>query len=186
MKRVLPLAALLVLGAAGCGFSRTATHTVTQTVTVTNTVTTAPSQASVDPCTGDDLKATFDVQEGSAGAGNVVYTLTLTNSSSSVCKVSGVPQVTLFDKDGNVLPTNATAEPGSTFEDVGLQPGASTAYDARFSPDVAGTGDTQGGKCQPTAATLRVTAAGGGNVDAPVSPPTPVCEQGSISLRPHS
>jgi hypothetical protein len=186
MKPVLLLAAGAVLFSAGCGFSRTATHTITETTTIVRTVTTTPPQTPATPCTGDQLTATFAAQEGSAGAGNIVYTLTIANSSTTACKVSGLPQVQLFDKDGNALPTHATQSPGSTFEEVALDPGASTSYDARFSPDVPGTGDKQGGKCQPTAATLRVTAPGGGTVDAQVSPPTSVCEQGSLSLRPHS
>ena len=68
------------------------------------------------------------------------------------------------------------------------QPAASVAareslgYNARFSPDVNGAGDNTNGQCQPTSATLRIALAGGGTVDAPISPATPVCEKGSMTL----
>ena len=184
-RRLLALAAGIVLVASGCSLSRASSHTVTETTTVVRTVTTTTSGgASASPCTGDELKATFAMQDGSAGAGQVTYTLTLTDGSSSACTISGLPAVQLFDKSGNELPTHASQEPGSNLPAATLQPGGSIAYDARFSPTVNGQGDSQTGRCQPTAATLRVTAPGGGTVDASVSPPTPVCEQGSLSLRP--
>ena len=185
-RRALALAAGIVLVASGCSLSRTANHTVTETTTVVRTVTapTTSSNATASPCTGDELKATFAVQDGSAGAGNITSTLTLTDGSSSACTLSGLPAVQLFDKNGNELPTHASQEPGSNLPAATLQPGGSLAYDARFSPTVPGQGDNQSGRCQPTAATLRVTAPGGGTVDAQVTPPTPVCEQGSLSLRP--
>jgi hypothetical protein len=44
---------------------------------------------------------------------------------------------------------------------------------------VPGTGDTSGPQCEPKAHTLRVTV-GSGEVDAPVTPATPVCERGSL------
>ena len=55
--------------------------------------------------------------------------------------------------------------------------------EAQFSPDVNGTGDSTSGQCQPTATVLRVTAPGGGTFDAPIQPPTPVCEQGSLHFK---
>jgi Domain of unknown function (DUF4232) len=186
-SRLLFLAAALVLVASGCGLggsSRTVTATTTVARTVTVTVTTSAPPPQMAKCTGSDLSATFAVQPGSAGAGNIVYTLTLTNSSSSTCALAGSPALQLVDKSGNALPTHASPAPGS--EQVGkeLPPGASMSYDARFSPDVPGTGDQQTGRCQPVATTLRVAIPAGGTVDAQVSPPTSVCEQGTITLRP--
>lgn len=186
-SRLLFLAAALVVVASGCGLGGS-TKTVTATMTVVHTLTVTVTTSAPPPppatCTGSDLSATFAVQPGSAGAGNIVYTLTLTNSSSSTCALGRSPALQLLDKDGKPLPSHASPAPGS--EQIGkeLRPGASMSYDARFSPDVPGTGDQQTGRCQPVATTLRVVLQAGGIVDAQISPPTSVCEQGTISLRP--
>lgn len=177
----LALAGTLLL-AAGCGGAKTTTVTVTSTVVHTVTRSAAPVAAS--PCTSSALRASFAVEPGSAGAGNIVYKLTLANSSSSSCSLTGVPGLQLYDKSGNALPTHAAAEAGSSFPAVTLGPGTSIAYDARFSPDVTGVGDNPGNPCQPVATTLRVSAPGGGSVDAQVEPPTSVCSRGTMTLRP--
>ena len=182
MKPLLALAAIALL-AAGCGATKTVT--VTTTRTVTHTVTAAPATtttaAQAAACTGGDLSASFDVQPDSAGAGQITYTLKLTNSTSSPCFVSGIPDLQLLDKNGNPLPTHQSAQPGTqTAVRVVLQPGGSATSDARFSPDVPGVGEQQPGQCESTSYTLRVTPSGGGTVDAPISPPTPVCEKGSF------
>jgi Domain of unknown function (DUF4232) len=93
--------------------------------------------------------------------------------------------VQLLGTTGAALPTNASPEPGQPApQRVSLQKGEAATADARFSPDVNGQGDKQTGQCQPPATVLRVTAPGGGTLDAPVQPPTPVCEQGSLRFRP--
>jgi hypothetical protein len=53
---------------------------------------------------------------------------------------------------------------------------------ARFSPTVAGQGDSQSAVCQPAAHTLQFSPRGGGVVDAPIKPPTSVCEQGTLNF----
>ena len=63
-----------------------------------------------------------------------------------------------------------------------LQSGAAAKADARFSPDVPGTGEQHTGPCEPKAYVLRVTAPGGGTVAAPINPPTAVCERGGLSF----
>jgi hypothetical protein len=189
MKSALALAvgALVAVLAAGCGSTKTVTvtHTVTTVKTVTTTKTTTTSQSSAAPCSGADLKGSFDVVVGSAGAGQISYTLTLTNTSSASCSVSGTPDATLLDRSGAALPTHILAvQAGQGAAGVVvLQPGAGAKADARFSPDVPGTGDSQQpGPCEPTAHILRVTAPGGGTVDAPINPPTAVCERGTLSF----
>ena len=187
MPRAPALATLLAVAALAGGCGGTKTVTVVRTVTQVRTVTTAPATtttASVRTCLGNDLTATFAVVPGSPGAGQISYRLRLTNSSQATCFVSGLPVVQLLDAKGAALPTQGRAAQAgqSTAARVELQPGASAAADARFSPDVAGTGDQQTGACEPTAATLRVTAPGGGSVDAAVDPPTAVCERGTLSF----
>jgi Protein of unknown function (DUF4232) len=183
--QLLALTGALVAVLAGCGSTKTTTvtQTVTTTVTKTVTVTTTPTSTSAAPCIGSDLGGGFAGVEGSAGAGQITYTLTLTNTSSAACSVSGVPELHLLDAQGGALPTNATAQPGqpSPAPTVVLQPGASAKADARFSPDVPGTGETQTGPCEATAHTLEVTI-GGSSTTVPITPPTPVCEHGSMNL----
>lgn len=169
---------------AGCG-TKTVTVTQTVTTTVTKTVTTTPAPpAAAAACTGSDLGGSFSEVPGSAGAGQVTYTLHLTNTSSSPCFVSGLPQLQLLGANGAQLPTAATAaQPGTaTAAKIELQPGASAASDARFSPDVPGVGEQQAGACEATASQVQVTLSGGGSVTVPVSPPTPVCEHGAMRL----
>jgi hypothetical protein len=188
--RAAVLAGLAVVAiAAGCGGTKTVTVTQTsttvQTVTVTTTTTTTTTgSAAPAACTGADLEGRFAVVPGSAGAGNIVYELRLTNTSASPCVVSGLPAVTLLDRNGSPLPTHASAaQPGqATAAQIVLQSGETAKADARFSPDVPGTGEQQTGRCEPKAYVLRVTAPGGGTVAAPISPPTSVCEHGSLSF----
>ena len=186
--RVLVLLALVIAATAtGCGGTKTVTVTTTHTVTATRTVTTTPTTTggpAVAVCAGNELRGTFAVVSGSAGAGQISYRLRVTNASASACVVSGMPAaVQLLDTQGRPLPTHATAaQPGrQTAARVVVQPGESASADARFSPDVPGIGEAQSGRpCEPTAATLRFTASGGGSVDAPIRPPTPVCEHGAL------
>jgi hypothetical protein len=189
VRRALALVGVFVL--AGCGGTTTVTVTNTNTVTHvrTVTVTTTPTTTSVKPasaaCSGDRLSGAFAVVPGSAGAGHLVYRLTVKNVGSSACYVSGLPQVQLLGTTGNALPTSVSpAQPGTgTAAKISLQPGDSATADAQFSPDVNGTGDSTSGQCQPTATVLRVTAPGGGTLDAPIQPPTPVCERGSLHFK---
>ena len=160
-------------------------HTHTVTVTTTRTVTTTPKPpASAAACGGGDLSGTFALVAGSAGAGQIEYALTLTNTSQQSCFVSGLPQAELVGSDGSSLPTHVVAaQPGAdTAAKITLTPGASAVASARFSPDVTGQGDSQSGACQPKAHILRVSPNGGGTLDAPVRPPTSVCERGTLTF----
>jgi Protein of unknown function (DUF4232) len=189
------LAGLVAAVLAGCGAAKTVTmtRTVSRTATVTETVTettTTPAQAAAAACTGGDLGGTFSEVAGSAGAGSISYALTLTNTSSAACYVSGIPQLQLLDAQGGPVPTTVSAaQPGqATVARIVLQPGASAKADARFSPDVPGPGDPQiqpspgqPQACEPKAHQLRVTV-GGGSVTVPVIPPTPVCSHGTLRI----
>jgi hypothetical protein len=157
----------------------TVTHT--QTVTSTKTVTTTGSLGGAKPCTGGQLVGTFVLVPNSAGAGQIAYALTLKNSSRSACLVRGIPQATLLGVSGAPLPTHVRSAGGGK-RPIVLPAGASAVAQARFSPDVAGEGDSQSGACQPEAHTLRVTTAGGGVTEAPIKPPTSVCQQGTLSF----
>ena len=188
MKAFIFVSAVVLL-AAGCGGTKTVTETttVTHTVTVheTTTVDTSTTGASAaNACTGDAMSGTFNVIPGSAGAGQISYRLTVTNTSPVACYVSGLPQVQLIGATGADLPTSVIPEqPGAgTAAKIVIQPNASAFAEARFSPDVNGTGDSQTGQCQPKSVTLRASF-GGAPLDVAVKPATPVCEQGQLRFK---
>ena len=145
------------------------------------------SPAAVQPCRASQLGASFTVIPGSPGAGNISYLLRLRNRSSKTCFVSGLTQLRLLSKTGRPLPTKVVPafRPGLTAVRVVLRPGRSAKAEARFSPDIPGPGEPQTrGPCEPKAYRVRITPPpGGGTLVRPVTPPTPVCEHGTISLR---
>ncbi|MGH2971934.1 MAG: DUF4232 domain-containing protein [Gaiellaceae bacterium] len=184
---LLPFALVL----AGCSIRETktvitpttVTRTTTVTVTTTSTGTTTAKPASA-PCAAASLQGSFAGIPGSAGAGQTSYRLTLTNTGATSCWVQGLPQVQLLGTTGAANPTSVSAAPPTPASPpkVSLAHGKSATADARFSPDVPGTGDVNkpGAPCEETSTVLRVTAPGGGTLDAPIQPPTPVCERGSL------
>jgi hypothetical protein len=135
------------------------------------------------PCAAGSLSGTFAAVPGSAGAGNIVYALTVRNVSRRSCFVTGIPGVRLLGRSGRALPTHVRpAHPGAlTAVRVELAPGRSARATARFSPDVPGPGEPVRGRCEAVAYRLRVTPNGGGTLSAPIRPPTPVCEHGTMT-----
>ena len=131
-------------------------------------------------CTGSQLKGTFKVVPGSAGAGNIVYKLDVANKSQTSCSVTGLPVVRLYGKTGKKLPTHVVPvfRAGLTAILVTLAPGQYAHATARFSPDVPGVGEGNRKQCEPTAYWLHVS----GTAKVPVKPPTPVCEHGQLQL----
>jgi len=180
MRRV-ALAALLVLGVAACGGTKTVTTTETVTLPRTVTVTTQASQAAPPPCRAADLGGTFNVEPGSAGAGQISYILRLENTSADTCFVSGLPTGLLIGEQGGALPTNVQpATPGAaTAAKVVLKAHEAAVATARFSPDVPGGSEQTDGPCEPRAFTFHLTI-GEGTLDVPIRPPTPVCERGTM------
>jgi hypothetical protein len=153
---------------------------------VASTAAVARSDAS---CSGAQLKGSFSVVRGSAGAGNITYKLVLKNASSRMCTLTGLPQGRLLGKTGKALPTHVKAAfPGAlTAILVRLAPRATTFATARFSPDVPGIGEPAAGrKCEPTAWSFRVTGQGGGTTRVKLAPPTPVCEHGQLQFSAYS
>jgi hypothetical protein len=146
----------------------------------------AQTQAS---CTGKQLKGSFAVVRGSAGAGNITYKLVLKNVSQRVCTMTGLPQGRLLGKTGKALPTRVKAAfaPGLTAILVRLAPGKTTFATARFSPDVPGPGEPVAGKkCEPTSWFFRVVGQGGGTTTVKLAPSTPVCGHGRLLFSAYS
>ena len=144
----------------------------------------APAIHAIAPrCEGSQLAGRFSVVPGSAGAGNIVYKLTLTNRSWAPCTLTGLPEARLLNKAKKALPTRIRpANPGALAAVlVTLRHGQATVATARFSPDVTGVGET-GNPCEPKAYWLRVFGQGGGTTLVPITPATPVCEHGQLSF----
>jgi LSD1 subclass zinc finger protein len=133
------------------------------------------------------MSGSFTQLPGSTAMGHAEYSLWLTNSSSQTCTVAGRPSLQLLDRGGKPLPTDATPwQPARTASAVTLSPGGSAEATTLVAVDIPGPGDSHrpGGPCQPTAAKLRVGAAGKTSTLVPIQPPTPVCERGAILLKP--
>jgi hypothetical protein len=170
------------LVAAGCGLTSSASRTTTVTQTVTRTVThtvTTTSPTGGGACSAHDLTGTFEVLQGSAGAGNIVYTLKVVNASQSACTVSGIPTIDFLDSSGQPLKKAVSPNGAGTAVVVTLQPGDSARSQVRFSPDVD--------PCDPgTATTLRLTMPDNSTLDAKISPATRLCGGGSLQPTPFS
>jgi hypothetical protein len=147
-------------------------------------VTTTGSVKGARPCQGTDLAAAFTVIPNSAGAGQIGYALTVKNTSAAACTVQGIPKGNLLGANGTALPT-LIKPAGGGGKPVVLPLGASAIAQARFSPDIAGEGDSQSGACQPQAHTFELTAPGGGVTEAAIKPPTSVCVRGTLNFQPY-
>lgn len=144
----------------------------------------ADATHAVARCHGAQLRGTFALVPGSAGAGSISYALRLKNTSASACTVIGLPQAQLLGRRKAPLPTHVRAAfPGGlTAILLTLAPGRSARATARFSPDVPGPGEQRAGRCEPVAYWLRVTGQGGGTTTVKILPPTSVCEHGRMSV----
>jgi hypothetical protein len=127
------------------------------------------------------MTGTWKSVPGSSGAGHVASDLALQNQSGYACQISGFPDVTLHDANGNQLPTTVTHFSPSMVELVTLQPGGWAHSELRYSSDIPGPGEPQTGPCEPTAAyaLLRLQYSSV-PIRVALTPPTPVCEKGAI------
>ena len=130
-------------------------------------------------CRGADLSGRFAFVPGSAGAGNVLYRLSVRKTTPGACFVTGIPRLRLLARDRKPLPTQARlANRGmGTAVRVVLRKGDATSLTARFSPDVPPA-------CGVRAWKLRVWPGGGGSFTVPVAPATRVCQRGTLQLDP--
>ena len=137
----------------------TATAAETETPSAGSSSATA---AGIPRCHTRDLVGSFSVV-GSAGMGNIVYKITLTNTTPHSCTLYGYPGLLLLDVKHAALPTNVLWMPDPTKHLITLAPGASASASDRFTLNVPSFGDNTalppGGVwvCQPTAVYIQIT-----------------------------
>jgi hypothetical protein len=106
--------------------------------------------------------------------------------SGPACVVFGLPRIQLLSRLRRPLPTKVipALRQGLLAPRVVIRPGSGARAQARFSPDVPGVGEPVAGRnCERTSYSMRVTVPpGGATFIAPIKPPTPVCEHGTMSV----
>lgn len=137
----------------------------------------APEAAATGACASADLSGTFTEVPGTHAIGSVRYALTLTNTGTRACVLSGRPSLQLLGKDGARVPTHAA--PAGSAASFTLQPLASATSTAVLAVDVPGAGDVSrpGSPCEPLARRVVVGTA----LAVPLSPPASVCRRGAIT-----
>jgi hypothetical protein len=140
--------------------------------------------APVAGCAASALSVKMTVTPGSGAAGHIGYTLAVRNRGYAACRTGNHPKLKLLKAGGQGLATHVV-KVGAT-KTITVAAGHTVRSSLFFSPDVPGVGEPQTGPCEPVAHKVRVTftaPASGSRVGA-VSPPTSVCEQGSIQEKP--
>jgi hypothetical protein len=130
-------------------------------------------------CGASSVRATFSLVPGSQGAGQVGYTLTITNTGHASCTISGLPAIRLLGAGRVALATRAHSDERGSHA-VKLAGGQWAQSNATFSPDIAASNEP-GDRCEPLAYSLALTLHGGGTLLAPMDP-TMVCQHGAIDF----
>ncbi|HEY3871286.1 MAG TPA: DUF4232 domain-containing protein [Actinocrinis sp.] len=172
-------AAALVIGvAAGCasngsggksptaGGSTTGSPLPSQSVSVVTLPAAASSSATAgatdvaagtpSKCSTNDLSGYVSIVPNSAGMGNELMNVKLTNTSGHTCTIYGYPGFQLEDKNQSNLPTNVVRTSG-TEQTITVPNGDSAATTVRFDFDVPGAGDNPTGPCQPESYYTQIT-----------------------------
>jgi Protein of unknown function (DUF4232) len=124
-----------------------------------------------------------ELRHPTAGAGSRFATLVLTNTTRHTCTLLGYPSLRLLDRRNRPLATHVVRDHGFTPHAVRLEPGDSARSDLRWGA-IPGPGEPQSGACEPAPARLAVAPPG-----SPLSLVVPwrmgpVCEHGTIDVRP--
>ena len=133
------------------------------------------ASAAPRPCSIAGLHTSFSYVPGSNATGHELYRLRIATSGST-CTLAGTVAVELLGAAGRRLPTrlHGRIAPGT------ITP-AGRGVDLELSPDLYVPGEPASGPCEPTAHRIRLLTAAG-RVAAPVTPPTPVCAFGSLTV----
>lgn len=144
--------------------------------------TTGPAPAGRPPwCTTADLRVSVHALQPAAG--NRYAALRLTDSTSHQCRTEGYPGLQLVDAAGRPLPTDAVRNTSVRPLPITLGPGGS-AWSRLHWTDVAGSGDSPAGSCEPPPAAIRVTPPDRTTASAALWQLGPVCLRGRITERP--
>ena len=180
------LVALAVLGvAAGCGGTKTVTETQTATVVQTTTVhvTTQETTPAATACTGDAMTGTFTEIPGSPGAGQIVLPATREERlAGRLLRVGPAERPTAR----RAVPTcRRTAERRSRGRRLRRGSCCSPAHPrrptrvSRRTSTASATRRTGRVSRRPSRCASHSAAA---PLDAPITPPTSVCERGTLSF----
>ena len=136
-------------------------------------------------CTGAQLAGAFKVVPGSAGAGNIVYELTLKNTSTKTCTVTGLPQGQLLGKHDGALPTHIRAAFRPAHRDArhGSRRAGRPTRRRGSRPTCPGSASRRSARASRRRTRSGSSRAGGGTTNGEAQlPPTPVCEHGTLSF----
>lgn len=124
-----------------------------------------------------------ELRNPTGGAGSRFVTLVLTNTTRHTCTLLGYPSLRLLDRRNRRLPTHVVRNHSSAPHVVRLLPGDSARSDLRWGA-IPGPGEPQSGPCEPVPS--RLTVAPPGSSLALVLPwrMGPVCEHGTIEVKP--
>jgi hypothetical protein len=126
-------------------------------------------------CTAGELAATFAHVPDSDATGHELYRLRIVTHAGT-CALKGRLKLQLLAADGSPVATHVS---GSIV--VRTVTSAGTKIYLELSPDLYGPGEPATGPCEPVAHRLRVTSSAGRTVAA-VTPPTPVCRHGAMTV----
>jgi hypothetical protein len=126
-------------------------------------------------CAANKLAATFAHVPGSDATGQELYRLAIRTRGAS-CALPGDITLQLLSADGAAVPTRVSGR----ITAKRVTPSGTKIY-LELSPDLYGPGEPASGPCERVAHQLRVRTAVGTLV-APVTPPTPVCHHGAMTV----
>ncbi len=137
------------LGTAACTSARTLDSRTPSSPEARAGVTTTVTTTVVSACSTDDLKAAVEPRD--AGAGSRFYEISLTNTGSEPCRVSGYPGVSVVGHgDGTQLGQDARRS-GDAGEATVLIPGAHAVATLQ-AVNIGTDGGPLGGECDAVAA----------------------------------
>jgi hypothetical protein len=126
-------------------------------------------------CSAGELAATFSYVPDSNATGHELYRLRIVDRTGA-CTLKGKVKLQLLAASGTAVPTHVSGSIAAK-----TVTSAGTKIDLELSPDLYGPGEPASGPCEPVAHRLRVTTSAG-RITAPVTPATPVCRHGAMTV----
>ena len=154
-----------------------------------NSVQTGGAGAGTPECATSSLSSSATVVPTSAGAGNMLLNVTLTNTSNVSCAIVGYPELQLLDKNRIPQATTTTWDPAVAKTVVTLAPQGTASTTVRFDFDIPAAGEPSTGACEPSSLYLSLTPPNngaklltqiGGNAGAGIT----ACNHGALDVLP--